>query len=134
MAGPRANSNNWEDSRDDGQWYCCVDGRVRGYGSTAGAGGAAAACLAFGVATGGWGLLACAAVGGIGGGLTGTYAGNQLYYPANPAIDEKARETGLIEATDTSCRICGLRCVWRRSALTGAFLVAMAPIRNGRNA
>lgn len=47
-------------------------------GGNAGAGLAIGACMIFGVATGGWGLLACGAVGGIGGGMLAEYGAGRL--------------------------------------------------------
>jgi len=45
-------------------------------GGLIGGGVGVGACLVFGIATGGWGLLACGVVGGVGGSM----AGEQLYY------------------------------------------------------
>ena len=53
-------------------------------GGSAGAGVGVGVCLVFGIATGGWGLLACGVVGGVGGGLVGSHIGGEvadgLYY------------------------------------------------------
>lgn len=45
-------------------------------GGLIGGGLGVGACLLFGIATGGWGLLACGVIGGIGGSM----AGEQIYY------------------------------------------------------
>lgn len=47
-------------------------------GSSAGASALIGACMIFGVATGGWGLLACGAIGGAAGGLLGEAAAGHL--------------------------------------------------------
>jgi hypothetical protein len=49
-------------------------------GGAIGSGLAVGACLVFGVATGGWGLLACGVVGGLAGGWAGQTGGDRLYY------------------------------------------------------
>jgi len=50
-------------------------GQAGGYvGSAAGVG----VCVVFGLATGGWGLLGCAIVGGAAGGMGGTYIGGEI--------------------------------------------------------
>lgn len=49
-------------------------------GGAAGSGLAVGACMVFGVATGGWGLLACGLVGGLAGGFVGSDAGERLFY------------------------------------------------------
>lgn len=69
-------------------------------GGSIGAGTGVAVCLVFGIATGGWGLLACAAVGGVAGGAIGTHAGDRLYYSRRPGIEEQAARTGVISAHD----------------------------------
>ncbi len=46
-------------------------------GGAAGAGLGVGACILFGIATSGWGLLACGVVGGVGGGVAGSYAGGK---------------------------------------------------------
>lgn len=51
-------------------------GGVVGGGMGAGAG--VGLCMIFGIASGGWGLLACGVVGGIGGGVAGSYAGGKV--------------------------------------------------------
>ena len=48
-------------------------------GGAAGGGTAVGLCILFGVATGGWGLLACGVVGGGLGGYAGSELGNQIY-------------------------------------------------------
>ncbi len=47
-------------------------------GGALGAGAGVAACIIFGIATSGWGLLACGLVGGVGGGVAGSYAGREI--------------------------------------------------------
>jgi hypothetical protein len=64
-------------------------------GGAVGSGLAIGLCLVFGVASGGWGLLACGALGGIAGGVGGTFAGNRSYY-ATSAVDRVAVDTGAI--------------------------------------
>jgi hypothetical protein len=54
-----------------------------GLGSGAGVG----LCLVFGIASGGWGLLACGIVGGLAGGAGGAYAGGKLYYSQNRSVE-----------------------------------------------
>ncbi len=53
-------------------------------GGGVGAGLAASGCIIFGVASAGWGLLACGVIGGLAGGVAGSYAGqtaaNGLFY------------------------------------------------------
>ncbi len=53
-------------------------------GGGLGAGAAVGICLVFGIASGGWGLLACGVVGGIGGGVIGSELGgsasDRLFY------------------------------------------------------
>lgn len=48
-------------------------------GGALGGGAAVGLCLVFGIATSGWGLLACGVVGGGIGGYAGSSAGNQIY-------------------------------------------------------
>ena len=69
-------------------------------GGAGGAGLAVGACLVFGIATGGWGLLACGIVGGIGGGAVGSYAGNRLYYSLKPQVEVSVLGTGVLDASD----------------------------------
>jgi len=47
------------------------------FGGAAGASTVVGACMVFGVATGGWGLLACGAVGGFAGGMLGGEIGGR---------------------------------------------------------
>lgn len=61
---------------------------------------AASACLIFGIASGGWGLLACGILGGLGGDVVGTYAGNRLYYSRNPRIEQKIESAGVVDAAE----------------------------------
>jgi hypothetical protein len=49
-------------------------------GGAVGSGLAVAGCLVLGITTGGWGLLACGVVAGLGGGDVGQKAGERLYY------------------------------------------------------
>lgn len=53
-------------------------------GGAIGTGLAVGACIAFGVATAGWGLLACGVVGGLAGGIGGSYLGDKIYYQRHP--------------------------------------------------
>ncbi len=69
-------------------------------GGGVGAGTAVAACLVFGIATGGWGLLACGVVGGLGGGALGAWGGNQIYYAKERHIEQRLLETGTLGADD----------------------------------
>lgn len=48
-------------------------------GGAVGGGFAVGACIVFGVATSGWGLLACGVIGGGVGGLVGGSAANNVY-------------------------------------------------------
>lgn len=66
-------------------------------GGWVGAGAGVGFCLVFGIATGGWGLLACGVVGGIGGGFAGSYAGNRIYYSRNSRVVRETESTGLID-------------------------------------
>jgi len=63
---------------------------------------AVGACLVFGIASGGWGLLACGVVGGIGGGLAGSYAGDRLYYSNNKQVEESVQATGILDSSELS--------------------------------
>jgi len=47
-------------------------------GGGIGAGAGVGICMIFGIASGGWGLLACGIVGGLGGGVAGSYVGGQV--------------------------------------------------------
>lgn len=69
-------------------------------GGSAGAGLATAACLVFGIATSGWGLLACGVVGGIGGGFAGSRLGNKLYYARRPKIETEILVEGELDWAD----------------------------------
>jgi hypothetical protein len=69
-------------------------------GGSAGAGLATGACLVFGIATAGWGLLACGVIGGIAGGIGGSYAGNRVYYARRPNIETEVLLDGEIEWVD----------------------------------
>ena len=66
-------------------------------GGSLGASAAVGACLVFGIATGGWGLLACGVVGGLGGGALGTYAGNKIYYSTDDRPVNQANQTGVVQ-------------------------------------
>jgi hypothetical protein len=48
-------------------------------GGVIGGGTAVGLCILFGIATSGWGLLACGVVGGGAGGIAGAEAGNRIY-------------------------------------------------------
>ncbi|MCB1888349.1 MAG: hypothetical protein KDH20_12145 [Rhodocyclaceae bacterium] len=47
-------------------------------GGGLGAGAGVGVCMIFGIASGGWGLLACGVVGGLGGGVAGSYVGGKV--------------------------------------------------------
>lgn len=47
-------------------------------GGGVGAGAGVGLCLLFGIATSGWGLVACGVVGGVGGGVAGSYGGGRV--------------------------------------------------------
>ena len=66
-------------------------------GGTIGAGTAVGVCLLFGVATGGWGLLACGVVGGAGGGYLGSKGGENLYYTYGGGAEAQAESEGIID-------------------------------------
>ncbi|MDB4976141.1 MAG: hypothetical protein JWN48_4482 [Myxococcaceae bacterium] len=66
-------------------------------GGFVGSGLAVGACVVFGIATGGWGLLACGAVGGLAGGAAGTWAGDRLYYSRNSHIEVSLEHLGYIQ-------------------------------------
>lgn len=76
-----------------------VAGRVASEagGGFLGAGAGVGLCVAFGIVTSGWGLLACGAIGGLGGG----YAGGRIYRAARPkqAIETMGQE-GYLDAQD----------------------------------
>ena len=63
-------------------------------GGWMGAGLGAGGCLVFGIATSGWGLLACGVVGGFAGGVGGSIAGEKIYY-----FKSKKTERSLDQAT-----------------------------------
>lgn len=69
-------------------------------GGALGAEAAVGLCLVFGIATGGWGLLACGVVGGVGGGLLGAEVGNQLYYASSSKVEQEARAEALVNPED----------------------------------
>lgn len=55
-------------------------------------------CLVFGIATGGWGLLACGVAGGFAGGLAGTYAADRVYLSTVPEPEVSVNATGVLDA------------------------------------
>jgi len=65
-------------------------------GGAIGASVAVGACIVFGVATGGWGLLACGIIGGAGGGYLGSSLGGEaadaLYYTDTATPDQMMGE------------------------------------------
>lgn len=69
-------------------------------GGALGSGLAVGGCLVFGVATGGWGLLACGIIGGGLGGWGGSVAGEKIYYSNNPSIEVQGNASGVIEGAD----------------------------------
>lgn len=69
-------------------------------GGGAGSSLAVGLCLVFGVGTGGWGLLACGALGGIGGGALGSYLGGKTYYSSRGnEIMTQAERGGIIDVS-----------------------------------
>jgi hypothetical protein len=62
-------------------------------GGFVGGGTGVGLCIVFGIATSGWGLLACGVVGGGVGGLLGAEAGNKVYL----LKDEYIQKTGIIQ-------------------------------------
>jgi hypothetical protein len=54
-------------------------------------------CLVFGIATGGWGLLACGVLGGMAGGIGGAYLGDRIYYSHSDEVVVQAQEEAIIE-------------------------------------
>jgi hypothetical protein len=67
-------------------------------GGAAGSGLGVGACLVFGIATGGWGLLACGIVGGVAGGALGTLGGERAYAAARPGVETQVLRTGILDA------------------------------------
>ena len=65
-------------------------------GGSTGAGVGTGACLIFGLATSGWGLLACGVVGGLVGGIGGSWAGEKLYYSSNPRVEDVVTASGTL--------------------------------------
>jgi hypothetical protein len=70
------------------------------FGGFAGSGAAVGACLVFGVATGGWGLLACGVIGGAAGGIGGSWVGDRIYYARHPNIETRIQETAVVWPED----------------------------------
>jgi hypothetical protein len=66
-------------------------------GGSAGTGLAVGVCLVFGIATGGWGLLACGAIGGIAGGLAGSQLGNRIFYSKMPKVETLLVNVGKLD-------------------------------------
>jgi hypothetical protein len=64
-------------------------------GGSLGTGLSVGLCIVFGLASGGWALLACGAFGGLLGGLGGSYLGEHLYYTTDDAISS-ALATGTV--------------------------------------
>src|SRR5262249_27103649 len=69
-------------------------------GGFAGSSVAVGICLLFGVVSGGWGMLACGVIGGVGGGMVGTLAGNRLYYSHNSKVESSVEMTGILDANE----------------------------------
>lgn len=69
-------------------------------GGALGSGFGVSACFVFGIATSGWGLLACGFVGGIGGGFLGSNVGNRVYRSRQSNIEMKVQQTGVLNSTD----------------------------------
>jgi hypothetical protein len=80
-------------------------------GGSAGTALGVGACLAFGIATSGWGLLACGVVGGLGGGYVGTKTGEYFYekVPGSTRTGEAQQffeiDTSMIESECPSCHL-----------------------------
>ncbi len=66
-------------------------------GSGMGSDAAMALCLVLGIATEGFGLLACGLIGGIGGGLFGSHVTTRIYYSNTQIIERQARERAIID-------------------------------------
>ena len=79
-------------------------------GGAAGSGLAMGVCLVFGVASGGWGLLACAAIGGVAGGAAGTYYGDKMYYSRTRRLESVALERGVIDGSELLGELPGGTC------------------------
>jgi len=79
-------------------------------GGSIGSGAAVGLCLVFGIATSGWGLLACGAVGGLGGGIGGSYAGSRLYYSSNRRLEHEVKLQGVVPANQLSPHIPRMLC------------------------
>ena len=65
-----------------------------------GTGAAVGACLVFGIVTGGWGLLACGVVGGLGGGWLGAKAGERIYYSRNSNVERGPLDSGILDVSE----------------------------------
>jgi hypothetical protein len=71
-------------------------------GGGVGTSAAVGACLVFGIATGGWGLLACGILGGLGGGLAGAEIGERIYYSKNRVVEDQLIRTGVLNSIELS--------------------------------
>jgi hypothetical protein len=68
-------------------------------GGSAGSGLGVGLCLILGIASGGWGLLACGVVGGLAGGAVGAYAGDRIYYSMKDEVLDQASTQGVIDVS-----------------------------------
>lgn len=68
----------------------------------AGGGTAVGLCILFGIATSGWGLLACGVVGGGAGGLAGAEVGNRIYLLKEKYVQSSDIGRNGFEVYDTS--------------------------------
>lgn len=80
-------------------------------GGALGSGIAVGVCLAFGVVTGGWGLLACGAIGGLAGGIGGDWIGDKIYFSRHPNIEGKIERSGIVTSEDLSDTLPGGMCL-----------------------
>lgn len=74
-------------------------------GGSIGAGFGVGACLVFGIATGGWGLLACGIVGGFGGGVLGASIGERVYYSRNPKVEQQPLASGVLDSRELTTTV-----------------------------
>lgn len=82
-------------------------------GGGLGTSAAVGACLVFGIASGGWGLLACGVVGGLGGGILGAHVGERVYYSRNRSLEAQVARTGILRAGELSRHLPAEMCVAR---------------------
>jgi hypothetical protein len=80
-------------------------------GGSLGTGAGVGACLVFGIATGGWGLLACGILGGVGGGFLGASIGDKVYYSRNTNVERRPLESGILDARELTSEMPLQMCV-----------------------